>query len=595
MWPDEHDMKLILGVPTTLAIMTHGLVCAPYERVLASAMPNDDDEAWTPGWRQQLQERPPSGTHPVIIARRLLLLATLLRGVPDAVAEAQLGGGRLRVHHGTHMRRAVDAAARHVTGDDGLAGGSLDGLECVMMEAMYRNNEGRLRRAWLANRRALTLAQLWRLPKQAPPALEPATRARVDPAYLWFRLVCSDRYLSLMLGLPQGAPGADAAFASPPALAACDAPLERLERLCTVACGLVIERNHHHTARPDDDAVTTMRRVDRMLGDAAALLPAAWWRETPDAAALAGPDARAAFDESLRIMAHLALRHLLVQLHLPYVLATPSTPGAHDYSRVVAADACRAIVGQFTAFRAAVPGTAYCRGVDFVAFIASTVLCLAHIEARRQQRDDDEEDDGGRSSGGGGRGASGLLLPTAFQSLTHRRPGDRALLDRALAFLDATARTQDDAIARRAGGILRPLLAIEDRAARGSVRYRARASEEAAPADPPAVNDDDDETPDRLRIEIPYFGTVQVERHPPDPMPAALHAAAAAAVPVQSGELEDWELGVFGGLSNPAEAPFLFDPSADDENAWALQGVDTALFTNLSYGPMGFGDTGPRG
>lgn len=153
------------------------------------------------------------------------------------------------------------AAAQTVTSDDDLSG-SIEG--CIILLAECENISGNLRRSWLAIRRAIALAQmgLHRCIKGSPLAngikfVDKNTRYRVDVEYIWFRLVFSDRYLSLMLNLPPATTGGN--FATPEALAAC-IPIERLQRL--------LDREN------STDLVATAHEVDRVLQEAATCMPA---------------------------------------------------------------------------------------------------------------------------------------------------------------------------------------------------------------------------------------------------------------------------------------------------------------------------------
>ena len=98
---------------------------------------------------------PSPESNPILIARKLLLLATFLQSFP-AHSIQQLSG--LSTSHGDIMARTFQAA-RLVTSRDELVT-SVEGVECVMIESMYQNNAGKLRRAWLAGRRAMMLAQM---------------------------------------------------------------------------------------------------------------------------------------------------------------------------------------------------------------------------------------------------------------------------------------------------------------------------------------------------------------------------------------------------------------------------------------------------
>jgi hypothetical protein len=74
-----------------------------------------------------------------------------------------------------------------------------------MIESMYWNNAGKFQRAWQINRRAMTVAQMLGLhiSTSSPSMILDDTKERIEPGYMWFRLVLTDRYLSLMIGFPQ--------------------------------------------------------------------------------------------------------------------------------------------------------------------------------------------------------------------------------------------------------------------------------------------------------------------------------------------------------------------------------------------------------
>ncbi|KAM5350955.1 hypothetical protein ACJ41O_003678 [Fusarium nematophilum] len=499
-WPSHKDIDLILSVSESvgLSVLFHGVVCMPYAeffRQIASP-------------RHMLQ-LPPPGSHPVLIARRLLLLGTLLQGVQPTSA-GKLSG--MSCDYRAVMSRVVNTASRLVTTNDELVS-SLEGIECIMIESMYLNNAGNLRRAWLTNRRAMVMGQMLGLHRGdgSPNAiLEAETRDRIDPDYMWFRLVVSDRYLSLMLGLPQGC--TENTFARPEALERCTA-MERMERIMAVAGGLILQRNG---AQKTDPATT--RNIDKMLQEAAALMPPRWWLATSDStvAGMLDSNDAAAFDESLRLMNQFAYRHLLVQLHLPYMLLPSSVDPSYDCSRMTAASASRAIVTQFVSFRTTIPATAYCRGIDFVAFVASTTLCLAHIEAFRQRA----------TNVGKGVGV--------FQSLQHERLTDRGLLELTLEIMETQARDNHDAVAKKISSILGPLLVMEDNSARG-LHYETSASEDdERESQPPG---DVGAACNILQIQIPYFGTIKIEHRPAVEKAAklAMHSAPHS-LPTQTGK-----------------------------------------------------------
>lgn len=230
------------------------------------------------------------------------------------------------------------------------------------MTSLYLNNGGHLRRAWLANRKALAVAQMLGLHQgTGSPAEtwldENASRPRIDPDYMWLRLVLTDRYLSLMLGLPLGT--LENVFATPEVLSDC-AGLERFERKLGVAAGLILQRNG--VERLD---LAYRQKIDALLQEAAASMPPVWWTYSSACPRTVG-NANEDFQGSLRLVNQIAYHHLLIQLHLPYLLQPPPTPSEHDYSKMTAAIASRAILVRFVAFRASETNTAYCRGIDLL-------------------------------------------------------------------------------------------------------------------------------------------------------------------------------------------------------------------------------------
>ncbi|OTA62101.1 hypothetical protein K449DRAFT_382800 [Hypoxylon sp. EC38] len=604
VWPSQHDLDLILSIPIGGSILLHGLICQPYSGLVSGQVTSP-----------RLLLQPPSRrSHPVLIARKLLLLSSLLQGIPPCSVGELVG---LSSDYSVLMSRLFNTATKLVTSHDELIS-SVDGVECVMFESMYLNRAGNLRRAWLVNRRAMAMAQMLGLHvgnSSSGVFLEKETRDRINPHYMWFRLVVSDRYLSLMLGLPQGS--LENSFPNLEAIDNC-VPMERMERMEVVAAGLILQRN---TTERTNLAATY--RIDQILQEAAASMPPQWWLMASNIDAIDGNDTKA-FEESIRLTNQFAHHHLLLQLHLPYMLLPSSTELSYDYSKMTAASASRTIVGEFVAFRASMSSIAYCRGIDFIAFIASVILCIAHIEARRQ-------DETSSSKSG-----------TTLQSLRHQRLSDRGLLERALELMEAMARSNSDVVAQKISNILRPLLNIESNSFRGS-SYHIYASSEGNNEDSQCLGDTRGAF-HALRIQIPYFGTVHIEHHPALPNTAIptqtpseeLHwnqsgsqtpdcslpvlyrpvshlnqdrycettlSASRVGYEISTSQPvnNDWQavpscFDLEGSVEQSQSTNPILDTSEDQEtyllvpgleadvDHWALQGVDAALFRNLTQG-----------
>jgi len=539
-WPKQHELDAILSIPANTSVVFHGMICSPY----TTSPPNKTS---TLPSRHGLLALPLPDAHPVLIARKLLLLGTFLQGMPGGFGKAL----------GATSRFLVETVGRLVTSNDDLVG-VLEGIECLMIEAMYHNNAGNLRRAWVTHRRAMAIGQMLGLDRLAP--LEPPQMIdhqildRVDPEHMWFRLVTTDRYLSLILGLPQASP--ESKLGVPSALTSCP-PTARMERIMSVAGGLILQRNK---TSPYD--VVRTREIDQLLQEAATLLPPRWWL-IPDIAAMTG-DGSEAFTETLRLMSQFAHYHLLAQLHLPYLLL-PSNDRGHDYSKITTVTASRELLSRFVSFRSpGNPFSAYCRGVDFLAFIASTVLALAHIDVRRQKQRQRQlastESDG-----------TGSVL----DFLAHQWPGDRGLLERTLESMEKTAQNGNDAVAVGISNLLRRLLVLEEGAANGGVSYTIRISSETG--DPESLPGPESSRYQQgaaeLRIRIPYFGTVSIEEEKDGTMPTTTTNSKDCQGSDSPAELaeDNWQDLLVPGLET-------------DADEWALQGVELALFNNLLRG-----------
>lgn len=521
------------------------------------------------------------------------MLCTLIQGMPSTsitrLLEKDLDPDAI-------MLRAVKAATQHVTSNDELVS-SVDGIECVMIESMYHNNAGSLRRAWLVNRRAMGLAQMLGLHaglSSLDMFLDSESRTRIYPDHMWFRIVTSDRYLSLILGLPQGSPENTL---SPQQASGSSTPLEHMERMEAVAGGWILQRN---SAERLDSALT--HKIDQMLQKAASLMPPQWWMMTPDRFSITGNISKAS-QETIRVMFQFAHQHLLVQLYLPYVVESSASNPAYVYGKITAANASREILARFVAFRSSMTGSAYCRGVDFISFIAATVLCLIHIEARGQQVFNHGD------------------CSSVLQSLQHQQLGDRGLLERTLEFMESKSQTGSDPIAQNICSILKPLLAIDLESAVGT-EYRVSAS----------ANDErrserlsiTTEAYDVLHIEIPHFGAISIrQKHfsstdsqlgevlPGEPLGSEKENHTKLPPMVAHGGFQvnptqpqgfDWQA-ISSYLDDPVSSQQPISPHPDhflasldahstqtalfpvpglDDNDWALQGVDVAMFRSLS-------------
>ena len=126
---------------------------------------------------------PGPSTHPVLLARRMLMLALL---PPHVLPEHNSG---LSEPSAVVAKRLADTAIRLVTSNDQLVG-CTEVLQCIVLEGMYHSNHGNLRLAWLAFKRAIVTAQLMRMDRPHPPPMKSLDHStKSDPKSLWLRIV----------------------------------------------------------------------------------------------------------------------------------------------------------------------------------------------------------------------------------------------------------------------------------------------------------------------------------------------------------------------------------------------------------------------
>ncbi|EXK36871.1 hypothetical protein FOMG_07763 [Fusarium oxysporum f. sp. melonis 26406] len=315
--------------------------------------------------------------HPLLIARRLIEIALGLQHLHESNSSDK-GDSRLLRSAREASRRYFDAAIRYVTSQDLLVA-SYDGLEILMLEGLYHINSGNLKHGWMAFRRAISIAQLLNLPlrsQRSGEIYEPshAPKSRL----LWFRLNYADRFLSLMLGLPSAT--TDDSVASSDVVAA-ESPLGRLDQLHTVIMGRLISRNQRIAAADPTQALQSeleeTQSLDQELQRIASLLPAEWWLPHH----LSDSVTDASTSEASRLLAQVNHAHLLLILHLPYVLQSLSSLQPRDADSLYkAVTASRDILSRFILYRKFNQVPTCCRAVDFKALTASATLLLAHLD-----------------------------------------------------------------------------------------------------------------------------------------------------------------------------------------------------------------------
>ncbi|KAJ5620701.1 hypothetical protein N7510_004685 [Penicillium lagena] len=407
--------------------------------------------------------------HPILIGRKLIQLALCLQQLDTTTARQLEIYLKEPVKDAAH--RYFDAASRYVMSQDCLVD-SLDGLETLLLQGRYHVSAGDLRVAWLIFRRALSIAQLMDLPRQAE-----LMNRRAES--VWFQLIFSDRFMSLMLGLPFAVD--DNTFASESQLAT-NIPAERLERIHVVVAGRIITRNmrmqrcRQHEMNKNDRDYKETQDIDNQLKKATRLLPTSWWTiPTLDKTAPAAEIAQS----SAKLLAQMHQHYLVLVLHQPYVAQQKSEDSRLSsdfiYNKLAVHSASRELLARYLVLRKFYRSSTY-RGLDDKAFTAAITLLVAHLDGHRLAR---------------------------ANVLEHQRPHDLGIIGSVIGLMEEVWAPNEDAQGASRVRILKRLTDIEEDAMNGS-DYYAWNDEYAARYDGEAQ---DGKT---LKLSIPYFGSIHI-------------------------------------------------------------------------------------
>ncbi|KIW02708.1 hypothetical protein, variant [Verruconis gallopava] len=513
---------------------------------------------------------PHPSMHPAVLARQMLEMALMLQYFPPPESSKFSEDPRII------NRRLADEAIKLVTTNEELHG-TMDALECIMLEAMYHSNHGNLRRAWLATRRSIMVAQMMGIDRwRTPHLLVIDTSRSLQPHYIWHNLIYTDRFLSLILGLPSS--GAT--------------PIPEFERQLpkkqSGTSWLTLELKHSQVAhrllqrRNGMEDYNVTQEIDTMLLDAARSVPDEFWSlpkfDEPDTN-------NSAFWRSIRATNQVKHYSLVNCLHLPYLLREDPNR-RYEYSKIACLMASREIIRRYNSFRNAKPVLSCCRPMDFVALIAALSLMIGHLNMHQNR------------------------APYGF--LQHQRPGDRALVEQLAETMDRVANLNEDAMTYQSSCLIRRLMHIEADAFQGHCYLTEKLHNAVDGGAEDRCNKDECHV---LHIFIPYYGTIKISRQSPStdvttrkdlansPSQCSENVADSrtgcvkntgqkafvAPYLVSTGNIDfslhpDVDINAIDSLQ-PATIPYPdLTASVDD---WAFQGVDTAFFGNL-IGPNAY-------
>ncbi|KAI0537134.1 hypothetical protein GGR58DRAFT_359489 [Xylaria digitata] len=365
---------------------------------------------------------PSPSSHPIVLAKRLMQLTNCLQQIQPTTPLKLVATESTRCLMGKY----VTVVSNLVAHNDELVGYA-EGLETLALISLYHANAGNLRKAWLMLRRALSVAQLMGVDRwgdkplrSADPTSDPSTRIRAKA--FWFRLNFTDRYLSLLLGLPAGTD--DNSFLADDTG---DEPTDKLEKQHTVVMGAIIKRN----SSKGDASFGITQEIDCNLEMAARSVAPDFWH-LPPASAFSAPEPVERMGAMTQLMLQMNHHNLLILLHLPYMLRDPKER-RWDYSKATCISSSRQLLRTFLVFRNRNKASHACRHTDYGALTASMTLLLGYLDPKLQARD---------------------------PATTSKREADRTLIQEARDKLQQMADQNDDKLAQDAASIIGRLLPL---------------------------------------------------------------------------------------------------------------------------------------
>ncbi|KAJ9607598.1 hypothetical protein H2200_007676 [Cladophialophora chaetospira] len=316
-----------------------------------------------------------SKASPLVIARNLMKFAIFLQQMPPEFDPRSL---HFESPVQSVLQQYLHTVTDLVTSKDDYAC-TLEGLECLLLQSLFYINDGNLRRAWLAARRCLAVAQFLGLQKSylafvRKPSGDADQKAR---AFMWVRTVMVDRYLAPILGLPSGV--TEDCFGDKSDMCQILDPLDILERRLCVIAGLIAARNqkepppgYNATLDIDDKMELFAKEVGDTLSRIPDLSTSACSREE---------------DTPYKVVLNqLWFYQLTLFLHIPWMLRA-FTDNKFEYSRISCLHASREALKRYLALRSTNNTQGVARVVDFATVIASTTLILNQVGSAPQSTD----------------------------------------------------------------------------------------------------------------------------------------------------------------------------------------------------------------
>jgi hypothetical protein len=394
---------------------------------------------------------------PAEIAKIMLCLAISIHQMPNGFEWKRL---QLKDTRSQFIEKYVSTVNKLVVCDDEIAA-TVEGIECMALEAKYQVNMGRPRRAWLLYTRAISFAQLLGFHRLAnhPDKTSNDYKRQVS---IWTHLVLGDRFMSLVLGLPYSVPDA---FCTPymhneGSLKVNDA--ENYIQHMLELVGRVVDRNQSVTPM----AYSATLALDQQLDDLAAAQDPSWWTTEM----IPGQLVEDHFD---RLQAQFFHHQVKVLLHMPFMLRPHN---AHDkryqYSHTQALDGARGMIRYYEALRVnTAVGPYICKLLDFQTFTAAMLLVLNLCGYSTQHRQ----------------------LATALQPDLDQDQRDSELIDLTISLLRGAAEEVGGVVAAQSAQALEMIARVRHMTPEMAKACSAEEMERAT-----------------CQVSIPYFGTISI-------------------------------------------------------------------------------------
>lgn len=322
---------------------------------------------------------------PAQIAKIMLCIALSINQLPQDFDWSRVS---IQESPSELTERYINTVDRLVTSDDEIAA-TVDGLECMILEAKYHINMGRPRRSWLLYHRAIAFGQLLGLHRLLLRRPREPDQQYLRQLMIWTHLIMGDRYLSLVLGLPYSIAEVfvKASIEEAARTAEASAPGEAFLTKMSPIMTNIIDRNQSPTPVPYQVTIS----IDSELDDLSRQPDSTWWTSTR----LPQSTPEEHYD---RLSAQFSFYHMKLLVHMPFMLRS-SADQKYQFSHSAAIDAARNMVRYFEALRGnddTMPHA--CKLLDFQAFTAAMLLLLnlcgynSHIRGVVPQAPDLEQD-----------------------------------------------------------------------------------------------------------------------------------------------------------------------------------------------------------